>query len=107
MENQTPTGLKQLFQSMCPEGPNIIEGIVTNVSPLQVALVNDAKMKLGENSLVVPGCFRDYRIVADIPQAGLEQTPIIVHNALKQGEVVYLLAFKNGKSYYLLDRKGG
>ena len=54
MENQTPTGLKQLFQSMCPEGPSVVEGIVTNVSPLQVTLVNDSKMNLGENSLVVP-----------------------------------------------------
>ena len=107
MENQTPTGLKQLFQSMCPEGPSVVEGIVTNVSPLQVTLVNDSKMNLGENSLVGPRCFQDYTIVVDIPQAGLEQTPVTVHNALKQGEVVYLLAFKNGKKYYLLDRKGG
>lgn len=107
MENQTPTGLKQLFQSMCPEGPTIIEGIVTQAAPLQVTLVNDPKMKLGENSLVVPGCFRDYAIVADIPKAGLAQASVTVHHALKQGEAVYLLVFKNGKKYYLLDRKGG
>ncbi|MDD2979523.1 MAG: DUF2577 family protein [Hespellia sp.] len=31
---------------------------------------------------------------------------LMVHNALKQGEIVYLLSFNNGKQYYVLDRKG-
>lgn len=31
---------------------------------------------------------------------------LTVHNALKAGDTVYLLAYNNGKQYYILDRKG-
>ena len=42
--NQEPTSLKQMFQSMIPEGPSVKEGIVTSTSPLSVTLKNDAKI---------------------------------------------------------------
>ena len=32
---------------------------------------------------------------------------ITVHNALKAGETVYVLALNNGKRYFVLDRTGG
>ena len=51
---QEPTSLKQMFQSMLPEGPSVKEGIVTSTSPLSVTLKNDAKMILSANSLIVP-----------------------------------------------------
>ena len=31
---------------------------------------------------------------------------LMIHNALKKGDTVYLLAFNSGKQYYILDRKG-
>lgn len=35
---QEPTGIKQLFQQMIPDGPSVKEGIVTSTSPLSVTL---------------------------------------------------------------------
>ena len=43
-DQETPTGIKQLIQSMAPEAPSVKEGIVTSASPLEVTLKNDAKM---------------------------------------------------------------
>ena len=31
---------------------------------------------------------------------------LVIHNALKKGDTVYLLSFNSGKQYYILDRKG-
>lgn len=66
MEIQEPTGIKQMFQSMVPDGPTIIEGRVTRVSPIQITLTNDAKMTLGENSLKIPRHLTNYTVNADI-----------------------------------------
>lgn len=71
MENQNPTGLKQLMQSLCPDAPSVIEGRVTRASPLQITLVNDAKMILGENSLIVPKHLTNYTIAVDVSNVGL------------------------------------
>lgn len=106
MENQTPTGLKQLFQSMCPQGTSVIEGTIISISPLKITLANDAKMILGENSLIVPRHLAEYAITIDIPGAGLWNERIMVHNSLKPGETVYLMVFHDGKKYFVLDRKG-
>lgn len=107
MEQQTTTGLKQLFQSLCPEASSIVEGIVTSVSPLQVTLVNDAKMVLGIHSFVLPQHLTDYNISVTIPELNHSKTDITIHNSLTCGENVYLLPFHNGKKFYILDRKGG
>lgn len=69
MDERTPTGLKQMIQSMFPEVPGVIEGIVTNASPLQVTLVNDSKMILGMNSLVVPRHLTDYMVEVDLQKS--------------------------------------
>lgn len=106
MEQQTTTGLKQLFQSLCPQASNLIEGIVTCVSPLQVTLVNDAKMVLGIHSLVLPQHLTDYNLKVTLLEQTGSQTDITVHNSLKCGEHVYLFPFHNGKKFYILDRKG-
>lgn len=36
----------------------------------------------------------------------LTKGTITVHNALKVGEIVYLMPFNDGKKYYILDRRG-
>nr|DAM32586.1 MAG TPA: Protein of unknown function (DUF2577) [Caudoviricetes sp.] len=150
MEEQT--SLKGIFQSLCPDGPSVIEGTVTSTSPLKITLANDSKMVLGTNSLIVPRHLTDYTTTADVIKGNgslssstskgggthshsegthgghtsgdgshtheggthihslaslsLVGATLTVHNALKQGETVYLLAFNNGKQYYVLDRKG-
>lgn len=59
---QEPTGIKQLFQQMIPDGPSVKEGIVTSTSPLSVTLKNDTKMILSANSLIVPRNLTDYQV---------------------------------------------
>lgn len=143
------TSLKQLFQSLIPEGAGVVEGKVTSANPLTVTLANDSKMVLSENSLIVPKHLTDYTTTADISGGSLtgntttsgshthdegtheghtdgdgshthnggkhshnlssfsvSGASITIHNSLKQGETVYLLAFNNGKKFYILDRKG-
>ena len=137
---QEPTGIKQLFQQMIPDGPSVKEGIVTSTSPLSVTLKNDAKMILSANSLIVPRSLTDYQVEVDLETAlgtltsktkvdgkhthdeltggddgehfhkletfSVRDGVLMIHNALKKGDIVYLLAFNNGKQYYILDRKG-
>ena len=137
---QEPTGIKQLFQQMIPDGPSVKEGIVTSTSPLSVTLKNDAKMILSANSLIVPRNLTDYQVEVDLETAlgslvsetkidgkhthdeltgeddgehshklktfSVRDGVLMIHNALKKGDTVYLLAFNNGKQYYILDRKG-
>ena len=64
MEDQT--SLKQMIQSMSPDGAGVVEGAVTNVAPLEITLTNDAKMILSANSLIVPEHLTDHEIEADI-----------------------------------------
>lgn len=66
MDNQNPTGIKELIQSLAPEAPGVIEGTVTNTSPLQVTLANDSKMVLGKNSLIVPRYLTDHTVNVDV-----------------------------------------
>ena len=65
-DNQTPTGIKQLIQGMMPEGAGVVEGTVTKESPLEITLINDSKMKLSRNSLVLPEWLTDWKKKADI-----------------------------------------
>lgn len=128
MEDQT--SLKQMIQSMSPDGAGVVEGTVTNASPLEITLTNDAKMILSVNSLIVPEHLTDHEIEADIMKddgalyapTGAEDEKgehthelknfqltggkIILHTGLKAGEIVYLLSYNNGKKYYVLDRMG-
>lgn len=139
-DQETPTGIKQLIQSMAPEAPSVKEGIVTSASPLEVTLKNDAKMVLSANSLVVPRSLTDYQVEVDLETGAgslisktktdgkhtheelsgsddgahshflatftVRDGVLMIHNALKKGDTVYLLAFNSGKQYYILDRKG-
>ncbi len=124
------TSLKQLIQSMAPDGAGVVEGTVTCTTPLEITLTNDVKMVLSVNSLIVPEHLTDHAVMADImmedgalyaPTGGDEDSgehdhelmnfqltggKIILHTGLKAGETVYLLSYNNGKKYYILDRKG-
>jgi len=64
MENET--SLKQLIQGMMPEGAGVVEGSVSNESPLKITLANDATMILSENSLIIPEHLTDHEVEVDI-----------------------------------------
>lgn len=99
------TGLKQMIQNMAPNVPGITEGTVTNVAPLEITLINDAKMILSANSLIVPEHLTDHVINVNI-MATSTNSKIVFYTGLKVGESVYLLFYNNRKKYYVLDRKG-
>ena len=63
MEDQT--SIKQMIQSMSPDGAGVVEGTVTNAAPLEITLTNDAKMILSANSLIVPEHLTDHEIEAE------------------------------------------
>lgn len=135
------TSIKQMMQSMMPDGAGVVEGTVTSASPLEITLTNDAKMALSANSLIVPEHLTDHEVEVDImleegalyaptgaedekgehEHPGIEKSgehehelknfqltggKLILHNGLKEGQIVYLLSYNNGKKYYVLDRRG-
>lgn len=63
---EDPTSLKQLIQSMMPDGAGVVEGTVTRAAPLEITLTNDAKMVLSSNSLIVPEHLTDHEVTTDI-----------------------------------------
>jgi len=42
--------------------------------------------------------------IHDIDSFNIFKATMIIHNALKIGEIVYMLSFNEGKKYYILDR---
>ncbi len=82
------TGIKQMMVKIikeCAPAPTIEEGIISKMDPLSITLVNDKKMNLTEDDLIVP---------ARLEKAG----------ALEKGDRVNLLVYNMGKSYYVLDK---
>jgi len=96
--------LKQLIQSLIPDQGGVILAVIKSASPLKIQAVNDEKLIIGENSVIVPRHLLDYRTVIDIPELGLENAEMNVYNSLVPGELVYLLSFNQGEKYFILDR---
>lgn len=68
-ENNNPneaTSLKQLFQGMTPSGVEVVQGIVTSASPLKIQVVNNEKLILSANILIVPKHLTNYTATIDI-----------------------------------------
>ncbi len=68
--NENPTSIKQMLQGMMPDPPGVLEGTVTNESPLQITLANDAKMVLSQNSIILPDWLTDMEKTIDISLDG-------------------------------------
>lgn len=106
----TETSLKQLFQSMIPGGDELMEGTVIETKPLKIQMTNDEQLIINERITVVPWHLTDYTTKAtllgacDTPHV---QSTLTVHNALRKGEKVHILALNHGKLYYILDRVAG
>lgn len=79
-----PTSIKQLIQKLMPKGNEIIIGKVLSADPLKIQIVNDEKLILSRNMLIIP--------------------KRIVDEALQVDEYVHIIVFNNGKKYYVLDK---
>ena len=103
------TSLKQLFQGMVPGGPELMQGKVISESPLKIQMDGDDKLMDG----TLDSWTKNDGSHAD-PVGGthvhhgedfnLYKGVIKVHNALKIGDKVHVLALNGGKVYYILDR---
>lgn len=90
------TSLKQIIQSMLPDGAAVVEGTVTNANPLEITLTNDAKMILSANSLIVPEHLTNHEMEADIMvEDGALYAPTGAED--EKGEHEHLGIAKSGK----------
>ena len=121
------TSIKQAIQEMAKVGaPELLEGTVISESPLQIQIANDSKLIISEAITVVPRHLTEYKTTLDIKFSGdtaLDSTTTVnslhshklenfnifnaelaVHNELKRGEKVHVLAINHGKKFYVMDR---
>lgn len=125
------TSLKQLIQSMAPDGAGVVEGTVTCTTPLEITLTNDVKMVLSVNSLIVPEHLTDHAVMADImmedgalyaPTGGDEDSGEHEHSGvvksgehdheltnfqLTGGKITLHTGLKAGETVYLLSYNNG
>ena len=114
MAGTNATSLKALFQGLAGDGAQVLQGVVQSASPLKIQVAGDAKLTVGPHNVYLPRHLTDYDTEVTIEWETEEaaghkhavegRKKIRVHNALKTGEKVYLLAFNHGKQYYVLDR---
>ncbi len=118
-EMDRQTSLKQLFQNMIPVSIELLQGTIISTHPLKIKITNDNKLIIEENITVIPQHLTDYKTDVDILWGektslskeekigngnNLYRAELMIHNALKKGEVVHVLSLQNGKKYYVLDR---
>lgn len=125
MEEVGKTSLKGIFQDLASVGASeVILGQVKSTSPLSVQVLNDEKLLLNESILYVPEHLKDYQTEMTLIEWKTEEKSggggeaafeshdhdikgrkkVIIHNALKTGDMVHLLSFAKGKQYFILGR---
>ena len=98
------TSIKEMLLKIMKQGlsvPDIQAAIVIKEKPLTLRLVNDKKITLTSDDLVIPERMTNHIIT--IVDGKVKKT-IEVQNALKKNETVNLLQYSDGKQYYILDR---
>ena len=98
------TSIKEMLLKIMEQGlsvPDIQAAIVIKEKPLTLRLVNDKKITLTSDDLVIPERMTNHTIT--IVDGKVKKT-IEVQNALKKNETVNLLQYSDGKQYYILDR---
>ncbi len=98
------TSIKEMLLKIMKQGlsvPDIQAAIVIKEKPLTLRLVNDKKITLTPDDLVIPERMTNHTIT--IVDGKVKKT-IEVQNALKKNETVNLLQYSDGKQYYILDR---
>ena len=77
---EEPTSIKQAIQKFSGENLNVVVGKVMKTSPLKVALVNDMKGNITEETLLIPKHV----------------------TGLSKGKELWLLPLRNGAQYFVL-----
>lgn len=98
------TSIKEMLLKIMKQGlsvPDIQAAIVIKEKPLTLRLVNDKKITLTSDDLVIPERMTNHTVT--IVDGKVKKT-IEVQNALKKNETVNLLQYSDGKQYYILDR---
>ena len=98
------TSIKEMLLKIMKQGlsvPDIQAAIVIKEKPLTLRLLNDKKITLTSDDLVIPERMTNHTIT--IVDGKVKKT-IEVQNALKKNETVNLLQYSDGKQYYILDR---
>lgn len=98
------TSIRETLIKIIEEGifvPDIQEAVVVKANPLTIRLVNDKKITLTSDDLVIPERMTNHKVT--ISSGDVERT-VEVKSALKKGEKVNLLQYSDGKLYYILDR---
>ena len=108
MYQEEPTSVSELIKHIADKAVaknDVYEGVVISTSPLKITLVNDAKIILSNVNLVVPEHLRLKQVTVTFTFDGETKSQIItIHEDLKNGDHVYLMAYNNGKKYFVLDR---
>lgn len=65
----TETSIKQIFQSMIPEGDEIMEGTVIQTDPLKIQMTNDPKHFITDRITIVPWHLTNYTTKATLLKA--------------------------------------
>ena len=58
--------IKEMIQSFAPSDIEVITGIVVSADPLRIEAVNDSKLILNENTIIIPWHLTDYITKCDI-----------------------------------------
>lgn len=123
-EETEKTSIKGMIQGFADAGaPGLLQGIVKSTGPLKIQMVNDEKLVIGQNITYVPEHLTDYETEVTVDWStntasggsgdaayashahGITgRKKIIVHNALKVGDRVHVLALNHGKQYFVLGR---
>lgn len=121
------TSLKEAIHGIAKVGaPELLEGTVISEKPLQIQISNDSKLVISEAITVVPRHLTEYKTTLDIRFSGdtvlngttevnsmhshklkdfnIFNAELTVHNELKKGERVHILALNHGKKFYVMDR---
>ena len=96
------TSLKGMFQGMIPRDVELLQGIIISTSSLRIQIVNDSKLIVSSISTVIPQHLTDHTVTVTTDDG--KSAEMTVHNALKTGDRVHLLALQSGKKYFVLDR---
>lgn len=118
------TSLKQMIQGMSDAGIDVLQGIVKSANPLSIQIVNDEKLVISGNIAIVPRHLTEHEIevtpiewVTEEREGGsgdpsfashdhdiIQRKKLKIHNQLKEGDKLHILAFGHGKKYFVLDR---
>ena len=120
------TSLKELFQGMQTDSAELMQGTVTQISPIKIQMANDEKLIINSRITIVPWHLTNYTTTCTIDWSTESKSggsgessyashshdvsgtkSITINNALEVGDTVYVLSINNGKLYIVLDRVEG